>query len=314
MSRVTIDAPAFDPLMQNQRPALALANGRIYVGYASHCDKQPYRGILFAFDVSSLKQRGLFNTSPGGDGASIWQSGQAPAFDEDGNILVVTGNGSSNGTTNWSESFLRLDPDLKLLDWFTPTHYEQLDKVDNDLDSSGATLIPGTRLVLGGGKEKVLYSFDAQHWASGRRARVATLSSGGLSSAQPRLLEERKQRWNALHMGAMGPREGSCGKARRIATIPFMSRPEKNEGHPGAMLSLSANGSRDGILWAAIHVTGDSWHESRPGILHAYDADDISHKLWNSSQIPAHDDCNNHFQNGDDDDRKRKGLSFQLRD
>lgn len=140
--------------MQNQRPALALANGRIYVGYASHCDKQPYRGILFAFDVSSLKQRGLFNTSPGGDGASIWQSGQAPAFDEDGNILVVTGNGSSNGTTNWSESFLRLDPDLKLLDWFTPTHYEQLDKVDNDLDSSGATLIPGTRLVLGGGKEK----------------------------------------------------------------------------------------------------------------------------------------------------------------
>ncbi len=64
-----------------------------------------------------------------------------------------------------------------------------------------------------------------------------------------------------------------------------------NQGHPGAMLSLSANGDKDGILWAAIHATGDSWHESRPGILHAYDADDIRHELWNSLQMPTRDDC-----------------------
>ncbi len=36
---------------------------------------------------------------------------------------------------------------------------------------------------------------------------------------------------------------------------------------------------------------GDSWHESRPGILHAYDADDIRHELWNSLELPARDDC-----------------------
>jgi hypothetical protein len=60
------------------------------------------------------------------------------------------------------------------------------------------------------------------------------------------------------------------------------------------MLSLSANGGRDGILWAAIHATGDSWNESRPGILHAYDADDINHQLWNSLQNPGRDDCNNY--------------------
>ena len=72
-----------------------------------------------------------------------------------------------------------------------------------------------------------------------------------------------------------------------------MSRPEKNQGHPGAMLSLSANGSKDGILWAAIHATGDSWHESRPGILHAYEADDINHELWNSLENPTRDNCGN---------------------
>jgi hypothetical protein len=70
-----------------------------------------------------------------------------------------------------------------------------------------------------------------------------------------------------------------------------MTRPEVNEGHPGAMLSLSANGDKDGILWAAIHATGDSWHESRPGILHAYDADDIGRELWSSLENPGRDDC-----------------------
>jgi hypothetical protein len=60
------------------------------------------------------------------------------------------------------------------------------------------------------------------------------------------------------------------------------------------MLSLSANADKDGILWAAIHATGDSWNESRPGVLHAYDADDINRELWNSLQNPGRDDCNNY--------------------
>jgi hypothetical protein len=77
----------------------------------------------------------------------------------------------------------------------------------------------------------------------------------------------------------------------KLIEKPAMMRDTANEGHPGAMLSLSANGGKDGILWAAIHATGDSWHESRPGILHAFDANDIRHELWNSLEIPARDDC-----------------------
>jgi hypothetical protein len=80
----------------------------------------------------------------------------------------------------------------------------------------------------------------------------------------------------------------------KLDATPFQIRPEQNHGHPGAMISLSANGNKDGIVWAAIHATGDSWHESRPGILHAYDADDIMHELWNSLQDPKRDDCNNY--------------------
>lgn len=77
---------------------------------------------------------------------------------------------------------------------------------------------------------------------------------------------------------------------------PFMMRDVPNQGHPGAMVSLSANGNKDGILWAAIHATRDSWHESRPGVLHAYDADDIRHELWNSLQVPSRDDCGEYYK------------------
>ena len=70
-----------------------------------------------------------------------------------------------------------------------------------------------------------------------------------------------------------------------------MVRDIPNKAIPARCLSLSANGGKDGILWAAIHATGDSWHESRPGVLHAYDADDIRHELWNSLEMPARDDC-----------------------
>jgi outer membrane protein assembly factor BamB len=142
-SPVTIAAKDFDPLMQNQRPALLLANGTVYVGYASHCDKEPYHGFLMGYDAKTLRQTGVFNTSPTGTEASIWQSGQGPAADAEGNLYVVTGNGSWDGKVNFSESFLRLSPQLKVLDWFTPTNHLQLDKDDADLNSSGATLIPG---------------------------------------------------------------------------------------------------------------------------------------------------------------------------
>ncbi len=294
-SPALIAAPGFDPLMQNQRPALFLDAGRVYIGYASHCDKEPYHGYLLSYDAQSLTEVGVLNTSPGGEGASIWQSGQAPAVDSDGNIYLVTGNGSWNGTTQFSESFMKLSPEMKLLDWFTPSNHVQLDKQDNDLDSSGATLIPGTKLVLGGGKEGVLYLLDTSrlgHLGDEHAVQHFSVTSSHLHSLVY---------WKSARHGSLLYSWGQRDKARvykldegKLGETPFMMRDERNEGHPGAMLSLSANGETDGILWASIHASGDSWHESRPGVLHAYDADDISHELWNSLEDRDRDNCGNY--------------------
>jgi len=299
-SPVTIAAKDFDPLMQNQRPALLLANGMVYVGYASHCDKEPYHGFLMGYDAKTLRQTGVFNTSPTGMEASIWQSGQAPAVDAEGNLYLVTGNGSWDGEVNFSESFLRLSPQLKVLDWFTPTNHLQLDKDDADLNSSGATLIPGTNLVLGGGKQGVLYVLDKRHLGH-LGDENALQDFQATKSHLHSLVYWQSDKWKSEGKGSLLYVWGQRDRARvfalkgdRLTETPVMTRPEVNQGHPGAMLSLSANGGREGILWAAIHATGDSWHESRPGILHAYDADNIEHELWNSLDDPGRDDCGNY--------------------
>jgi hypothetical protein len=295
MSPVTITAPAFDPLMESQRPGLLLSGGKVYVGYASHCDKEPYHGFLISYDAQSLAQTGIFNTSPEGEAASIWQFGQAPAVDAEGNIYFVTGNGSWNGRSDFSESFLKLDPNLRVLDWFTPTDHAHLDAIDADLDCSGAVLIPGTSLVMNAGKQGVLYLVDTRHMGNlGDDKAVQHLQA--TSSQLPSLVY-----WRSAKNGPLVYMWGQTDRLRayrfdgeRLREAPFATRPEVTEGHPGAMMSLSANGNKDGILWASIHASGDSWHESRPGILHAYAADDIMHELWNSLEQPTRDGCGNH--------------------
>src|ERR1035441_7253841 len=291
-SPVAIQAPDFNALMQNQRPALMLANGMVYVGYASHCDKDPYHGFLMAYDAKTLTQVAVFNSSPTGSEASFWQSGQGPAADAEGNVYAVTGNGTWDGIRNFSESFLKFTPQLKLLDWFTPTNHFALDKADNDLNSSGATLIPGTHLAVGGGKEGVLYTLDTQKLGHLGDEHALQHFKATASHLHSLVYWESAKSGNLLYV--WGQRD--TAKVYKLTGDKFSETPEvmrdvPNEGHPGAMLSLSSNGNKDGILWAAIHATGDSWHESRPGVLHAYDADDIRRELWNSLEMPARDDC-----------------------
>ena len=93
-SPALIEAPGFNPLMQNQRTALMLDHGNVYLGY-SLALRQAAIPWIFAVPTmaSTLQQVGVLNTSPDGEGASIWQSGQAPAIEPNGDIVFSTGNG-----------------------------------------------------------------------------------------------------------------------------------------------------------------------------------------------------------------------------
>ena len=65
----------FSALWENQRPALALYNGYLYIGFAAHGDNGPWHGWLFSYNASTLAQKSVLCLSPNGSGAGIWASG-----------------------------------------------------------------------------------------------------------------------------------------------------------------------------------------------------------------------------------------------
>ena len=153
----------FNAAMQNQRPALALSGGQIYIGFGGRpADDTPYHGWLMTYSAATLAQTGVFVVNSTSFGGAIWQGGGGPAIDENGNVYAISGNGFGNGdgVTNFSESLMKFsfaNGQLSLLDWFTPADNATLDANDFDLGSNGPMVVPGAGLTAFGSKTADFY-------------------------------------------------------------------------------------------------------------------------------------------------------------
>jgi hypothetical protein len=142
----------FNALRESNRPALTLANGIVYVSFASHGDHGPYHGWVLGYAASDLSLQKFFNTAPNGSASGIWESGGGLGLDAAGNLYFATGNGFvQNGGSgfnpaigSYSESVLKLSTSgqLSVADYFTPTDWKTLDNNDADLGSGGTMLLP----------------------------------------------------------------------------------------------------------------------------------------------------------------------------
>src|SRR4029077_18653995 len=105
---------SFNALTQLQRPGLLLDHGHIIMGWASHCDNPPFHGWVMSYAAGSLAQEAVFNASPNGSAAGIWQSGDGIAADANGNLFCATGNGTYDGNANgdYGDSILKLSPPM----------------------------------------------------------------------------------------------------------------------------------------------------------------------------------------------------------
>jgi hypothetical protein len=296
----------FNPLQENQRAALALANGNVYIAWASQGDYNPYHGWVIAYNAQTLQKLGsAFNTSPDGSMAGIWQSGQGPIVDASGNVYYMLGNGSfsaDRGGRNYGESLVKLDSGLQtVLDWFVPSNWNDLNGGDVDFGSSGPLLLPNTNYAIGGGKSGIFFLLNTNnlgHYALGNTQIVQSFSasSGGEIHGGPVYWQGPLGRllyiWPALDYLKAFSFNGAIFQTTPVSQSTYTAPAGSN---PGGILSISADGSQagSGILWASLPYNADAESGIVSGVLRAFDASNLANELWNSRMNLARDDVGN---------------------
>jgi hypothetical protein len=285
----------FAPGQYAERAGLTLLNGVIYTAWTSHCDIRPYTGWVMGFDQSTLAQVSVLNLTPNGTEGSVWMSGAGPAADTSGNIFLLDANGTfdsafdANGFPSqgdFGNAFLKISTanrQLSVADYFEMFNQGMENGSDEDLGSGGALLLPDltdglghTRhLAVGAGKDSNIYVVDRDAMgkfspsANNIYQEIQGALAGGVYS-MPAYFN------NTVYYGAVGDNI----KAFAISNALFAGTPASQTGntfgYPGATPSISANSTSNAILWAA--------ENGSTAVLHAYDATNLSHELYNSNQ------------------------------
>ena len=301
---------SFDPLRGNQRQALTLVNGTVYVTYASHCDWNPYHGWILGYNAQTLKLQTLYNDTPDGEAGGLWESGQGPAADAQGNLYIVSGNGtvgddpftaSANGTTPGTsntnpadpigrgESAMKLSPSgsgMQVSSFFTPSDYYTMDMNDLDFGVMGAFLIPGSNYFLTGAKDGNVYLLNKDNmggYSATTNAVQQTIPLNVSLHCQPAYYKSATGQFvyvwsenDQLRALQFNPGAGSFSATQVVssATGPLNDM--------GAFLSVSSNGitAGTGIVWAYYNAPDGGGSQA---MLAAFDANDITKQLWNSS-------------------------------
>ena len=290
----------FDHQKQNQRSGLTLANGIVYVSFASHCDWGPYHGWILGYDATTLQRRIVYNDTPNGYAGGMWESGMGMAADALGSLYVVTGNGtvgdSSDPTnlTNRGTSALKLTPagsTLQVASYFTPFNYQTLNDYDVDYGTMGSLLIPNSNYFLTGGKDGNLYLLDRNNMggvlpSSNVVQQVVQLNASANMHCQAAYYKGSTKQfiyvWSENDPLRAIPFDPTTNLLDRSGEIDFTG--SGPSGQSGAVLSVSSNGSTNGtgIVWASHAISGDAQSSVTQGILHAFDANDVSKELWNN--------------------------------
>jgi len=285
----------FDPGQQLERPGLLLVNGVVYTTWGSHCDVRPYTGWIIGYDQNTLSQVTVLNVTPNGNEGSFWMSGTAPAADANGNIFLLDANGTFDATLNaqgfpsqgdFGNAFLKIattNKQLTVADYFEMLNQSAENSIDADLGSGGALVLPDltdssgqTRhLAVGAGKDSNIYVVDRDSMgkfnpgANNVYQEIQSIFPNGVFS-MPAFFN------NTIYYGAVGDSiKAFVLSNARLSTIPA-SQTANAFIYPGATPSISANGTREGIVWAV--------ENSNPAVLHAYDAGNLATELFNSSQ------------------------------
>jgi outer membrane protein assembly factor BamB len=329
----------FDPVFQKQRPGLLLIqpedlpparssnvgpDGTLYIAFGASAEgmldqdhKPNYYGWIFACDARTLAVRGQpWCATPKGRKGGIWQAGQGPVATPDGDIIVMAGDGSFDGVTDFGQSVVKLSgKDLSVLDFFSPVTREHENADDLDLGAAGPLYVASGPFVLGGGKTGVIFSLDANKLGGAGNAAThadqcldkvhATGDPPAWATHPPPANWDRDHHIHGSPVYFESLRRlfvwGENDVLRGFdlqANGKFKPGPPKfgdviaSSGMPGGMLSLTSNGHQNPIVWVLIPAPApfdpDNLFKADAnrtrnvkGVLRAIDAVTLN-EIWNS--------------------------------
>jgi outer membrane protein assembly factor BamB len=334
--------PTFSANGQKQRASLllvtpsnsAIARKTLFLACGMlHEYHDTTHGWLIAYDVDTFRRTAAWCTTPNGTGGGIWQAGQGPSADENGDVYVMTSNYGVEDAEGHSvppadgdlpETMVKLHytppadstspGKLEAVAWFTPFQDSMRttngihDFQDYDLGSGGPVPLPGTSMVVGAGKDGVLYVLNQDTAGFGQGSDFSKLKQppvfftydpgpGIDASVLANLDKFYDGKTHHLHGTPsfwVSPTDGPTlfvwgeNESLRAYSIDangaVMLRAKSAEiaspkspgtgGMPGGFPVISSNGSKPktGIVWATAPRFGDAYKHIVEGILRAYDA------------------------------------------
>ena len=294
---------SFDAFKQNQRPALLLLNGVVYLAFASgHMDNDPYHGWLLGYSAQSLGQGSgqgqgsgpeqVFNSTPDGYKGGVWQSGTGPAADAFGNIYFLTGNGTFDaniGGLDYGDTVLKLTtPSLTASDYFTPYNQDTLSESDQDFGSGGPLLLPDQtgaipHLLFTGGKDGTIYLLNRDnmgHFQAGSDSQIVQ----SLPAIVPGIFATGAAWQNNIYLAALGDYLKQFRLINGQLTPGPIAQTVTLYPYPGASPVVTSNGSNDAIVWSLQDAAAGA-----PAVLVADDAANIANELYDSNQSGTRD-------------------------
>jgi PQQ enzyme-like repeat protein len=155
------------PSVQNQRGALTVVEGTLYIAYSGHFgDCGDYHGWVVGVP---LREPGkIVSWATRARGGGIWAVGGIAATGRE--LFFATGNTFGARSFGDGEAVIRLAPDLRRSDdkrdFFAPSNWHDLDERDADLGGTGPVPLDVPRagatqaLVLALGKDRKAYLLD----------------------------------------------------------------------------------------------------------------------------------------------------------
>ena len=157
-----VPTPDGHPRYDQQRAALALDRGRVYVAFGGlFGDCGPYQGSIDGVPASGQGPIVSYKV-PTAREAGMWAAG-GPVVGPDGTIYVSAGNGAATAPPfDGSDSVTALTPALRRTGIFAPATWAADNASDSDLGSTAPGLL-GSGLILADGKSGTGYLLNAHH-------------------------------------------------------------------------------------------------------------------------------------------------------